>query len=303
MTRRNPRASRRPSHRPRAHAPARHQPRRRFGQHFLSPTWARKIVDAIAPRPGDVFLEIGPGAGALTLPLAESGAPVLAVEIDRDLVADLAPRVPRNVTVLTGDVLTTDVLAFLTGLEPQRTPHDAHLPPPTRRFRIVGNLPYNISSPLLFRMIEWHRRHAIFADATIMLQREVADRIVAKPNTREYGVLTVMLGMHARTQRLINLPPTAFKPAPKVHSAVINLTFTPPSVRVADEALFERMVKAMFGQRRKTLANALKSFDATAPAILALARIDGRRRPETLDLAEMAHLADLFAAVRQGRVL
>jgi 16S rRNA (adenine1518-N6/adenine1519-N6)-dimethyltransferase len=269
----------------------------------LSPTWARKIVDAIAPRPGDVFLEIGPGAGALTLPLAESGAPILAVEIDRDLVADLAPRVPRNVTVMSGDVLTTDVLAFLTGLEPQRTPHDAHLPPPTRRFRIVGNLPYNISSPLLFRMIEWHRRHAIFADATIMLQREVADRIVAKPNTREYGVLTVMLGMHARTQRLINLPPTAFKPAPKVHSAVINLTFTPPSVRVADEALFERMVKAMFGQRRKTLANALKSFDATAPAILALARIDGRRRPETLQLSEMAHLADLFAAVRQGRVL
>jgi 16S rRNA (adenine1518-N6/adenine1519-N6)-dimethyltransferase len=303
MTRRPPRDARRPAHRPRPHAPARHQPRRRFGQHFLSPTWARKIADAIAPRPGDVFLEIGPGAGALTLPLAESGAPILAVEIDRDLVADLAPRVPRNVTVMSGDVLTTDVLAFLTGLEPQRTPHDAHLPPPARRFRIVGNLPYNISSPLLFRMIEWHRRHAIFADATIMLQREVADRIVAKPDSREYGVLTVMLGMHATTRRLINLPPAAFKPAPKVHSAVVNLTFTPPSVRVADEALFERMVKAMFGQRRKTLANALKSFDATAPAILALAQIDGRRRPETLQLAEMAHLADLFAAVRQGRVL
>ncbi len=303
MTRRDPRASRRSTHRPRAHAPARHQPRRRFGQHFLSATWARKIVDAIAPRPGDVFLEIGPGAGALTLPLAESGAPVLAVEVDRDLVADLAPRVPPNVTVLSGDVLKTDVLAFLTGLEPQRTPHDAHLPPPARRFRIVGNLPYNISSPLLFRMIEWHRRHAIFEDATIMLQREVADRIVAKPNSREYGVLTVMLGMHARTQRLLNLPPTAFKPAPKVHSAVINLTFTPPSVRVADEALLERMVKAMFGHRRKTLANALKGFDATAPAVLALAHIDGRRRPETLSLAEMAHLADLFAAVRQGRVL
>jgi len=218
-------------------------------------------------------------------------------------VADLAPRVPRNVTLMSGDVLQTDVLAFLSGLEPQRTPTDAHLPPPVRRFRIVGNLPYNISTPLLFRLIEWHRRHAIFADATVMLQAEVATRLLAKPGTRDYGVLTVMLGMHAEVTRLLNLPPGAFSPPPKVQSTVVQVTFTPPAARVADEALFERMVKGIFSQRRKTLANALKSFDPTAPAVLALAGLDGRRRPETLQLTEMARLADLFASVRQGRVL
>jgi 16S rRNA (adenine1518-N6/adenine1519-N6)-dimethyltransferase len=280
-----------------------HRPRKRFGQHFLAPAWAQKIVKAIDAQPGDVFLEIGPGKGALTLPLAETGAPILAIEIDRDLVRDLAPRVPSNVTMLTGDVLSTDVLAFLSGLEPQRTPGDANLPASRRRFRIVGNLPYNISTPLLFRLIEWHRRHGIFADATVMLQREVADRLVAKPGTRDYGVLTVMLGVHAQTRTLIKLPPGAFKPAPKVDSSVVSVTFTPPSVRISDEALFERMVKAIFGQRRKTLANALKSFDPTAPAVLALAGLDGRRRPETLQVSEMAHLADLFASVRRAPVL
>jgi 16S rRNA (adenine1518-N6/adenine1519-N6)-dimethyltransferase len=167
----------------------------------------------------------------------------------------------------------------------------------------VGNLPYNISSPILFRLLELQRRHAAFADATVMVQREVADRLVAKPGTKDYGVLTVMLGLHTRIVRLLDLPPGAFRPAPKVRSTVVQLTFGPPAVRVPDEALFERMVKAMFGQRRKTVSNALKAFDATAPAVVALSGIDGRRRPETLDLAEMARLADLFASVRRPAVL
>ncbi len=289
------RPARRPSTKPRA--------RKRFGQHFLQPTWARKVVAAVDPHPGDVFLEIGPGTGALTLPLAEAGAPILAVEIDRDLVAALAPRVPRNVTVMSGDVLTTDVLAVLSGLEPQRPPDLAAAPAPTRRFRIVGNLPYYIASPILVRLIEWHRREAVFADATVMVQREMADRLVARPGTKDYGVLTVLLAQHARITRELDLPSSAFKPAPKVRSSVVRLTFGPPAVKLVDEALFERMVKAMFGQRRKTLANALKAFDPTAPAVLALAGIDSRRRPETLDLQEMARLADLFSSVRQPRML
>jgi 16S rRNA (adenine1518-N6/adenine1519-N6)-dimethyltransferase len=251
-----------------------------------------------------VFLEVGPGTGALTLPLAESGAPILAVEIDRDLVADLAARAPRNVTVMSGDVLTTDVLAVLSGLEPQRPPQIDREPASVpRRFRVVGNLPYYIASPILIRLIEWHRRDAVFADATIMVQREMADRLVAKPGTKAYGVLTVLLSQHARITRLLDLPTTAFKPPPKVRSSVVRLEFGPPAVRVVEEALFERMVKAMFGQRRKTLANALKSFDPTAPAVLALAGIDGRRRPETLQLTEIARLADLFSSVRQPRML
>lgn len=301
MTRRPaPRSHRSPSRPATRSAP---KTRKRFGQHFLAPTWARRVVSAIDVQPGDVFLEIGPGSGALTLPLAESGAPILAVELDRDLVAALAPQVPANVTVMSGDVLTTDVLAVLSGLEPQRPPQTAPGSTPPRRFRIVGNLPYYIASPILVRLIDWHRREGVFADATVMVQREMADRLVAKPGKKAYGVLTVLLGQHARITRELDLPPTAFKPAPKVRSALIRLEFGPPAVRVVDEALFERMVKAMFGQRRKTLANALKGFDPTAPAVLALAGIDGRRRPETLQLEEMGRLADLFASVRQPRML
>lgn len=280
-----------------------HRARKRFGQHFLLPVWARRVAAAVDPQPGDVFLEIGPGSGALTLPLAESGAPILAVEIDRDLVAALAPQVPKNVTVMSGDVLTTDVLAVLSGLEPQRPPVPTAAPAPPRRFRIVGNLPYYIASPILVRLIEWHRREGVFADATVMVQREMADRLVAKPGKKDFGVLTVLLGQHARITRVLDLPAAAFKPAPKVRSAVIRLEFGPPAVRVVDEVLFERMVKAMFGQRRKTLTNALKGFDPTAPAVLALAGIDGMRRPETLQLEEMGRLADLFASVRQPRML
>lgn len=281
------------------------RPRKRYGQHFLAPSWAERVAKVVDPQPGDVFLEIGPGTGALTLPLAGSGAPVLAVEIDRDLVADLAPRVPANVTVMSADVLTADVLAVLSGLEPQRPPGTSSpgAAVPTRRFRIVGNLPYNIASPILVRLIEWHRREGVFADATVMLQKEMADRLVARPGKKDYGVLTVLLGQHARISRLLELPSSAFKPAPKVRSSVIRLEFGPPAVRVVDEVLFERMVKAMFGQRRKTLANALKSFDPTAPAVLALAGIDSRRRPETLDIEEMGRLADLFSSVRRPRML
>lgn len=277
--------------------------RKRFGQHFLAPAWARKVVQAVDVRPGDIFLEIGPGAGAITLPLADTGAPILAVEIDRDLVAELAPRVPPNVTVLSGDILTSDVLAFLSGLEPQHPLQTGSNPAAARRFRVVGNLPYNLTSPILVRLLEWHRSHAVFADATVMVQREVADRLVAKPGTKAYGVLTVTLGLHARVTRLLDLPAGAFKPPPKVRSSVIHMVFGPPAARVLDEVLFERMVKMMFGQRRKTLSNALKAFDPTAPAVLALAGIDGRRRPETLQLTEMARLAELFSSVRQPRVL
>jgi len=247
-----------------------------------------------------VFLEIGPGTGALTLPLAATGVPVLAVDVDRDLVSDLARRVPSNVTVIAGDVLTTDVLAYMSGLEPQRPPQQSAGPAPTRRYRVVGNLPYYIASPILFRLLDWHHTRGLFADATVMLQREVADRLIAKPGTKAYGVLTVMLTLHADVRRLLDLPPGAFYPPPKVRSSVVQLTFRPPAARVSDPILFERMLKAIFGQRRKTLANALKRFDPAAAAVLELSELDGRRRPETLQLAEIAQLAELLAAQRRG---
>jgi 16S rRNA (adenine1518-N6/adenine1519-N6)-dimethyltransferase len=279
------------------------RPRKRFGQHFLSPGWARQVVAAIDPAPGDVFLEIGSGRGALTLPLADSGAPILAVEIDRDLVADLAAHVPSNVTLLSGDILTVDVVAFLSGLEPQQPASAPAGLRPARRFRVVGNLPYNISAPLLFRLLEFHRRLGFFADATVMLQREVAGRLLAEPGTKDYGVLTVMTTAHATISRLLELPPGAFVPAPQVRSTVVRLTFGDTDFRVSDEALFERIVRTMFQQRRKTLGNALKPLNRDAAEIVRRAGIDDRRRPETLQVTEIARLAEQFASTLRAPVL
>jgi 16S rRNA (adenine1518-N6/adenine1519-N6)-dimethyltransferase len=256
------------------------------------------VVKAIDVLPQDVLLEIGPGAGAITLPLAAIGAPILAVEIDRDLAGDLAGRVPPNVSLMTADFLRTDVVPFLTALQPNLPPALEGAAPPARRFRVVGNLPYNLSSPILFRLIELSRAHALFTDATLMVQREVADRLVAKPCTKAYGVLSVFAQIYADIERRLDLPPSAFSPAPKVRSSVIRLTFRRSPVRIVDEHLFQVVVKTAFMQRRKTLANALKPFDQTAPAVLAIAGIEGTRRAETLTLAEFAKLTEIFASVR-----
>jgi 16S rRNA (adenine1518-N6/adenine1519-N6)-dimethyltransferase len=275
-----------------------HQARKRFGQHFLLPQWAAKVVKAIDPQPGDVFLEIGPGTGAITHPLAATGVPILAVELDRDLVRSLAPTLPRTVTLLSGDVLSVDVIAFLRGLEPQRAVDatlGAHRPIPPARYRVVGNLPYNVATPILLHLIELHRRHQLFADATVMLQREVADRLTARPGTKAYGALTILPSVHATITRLVDLPPGAFRPAPKVRSSVVRLAFGPPAVSVTNDALFERLIKGLFMHRRKTLANVLKRFAPNGLDVLARSGLDGRRRPETLSAQEIARLTDLFA--------
>ena len=261
--------------------------RRRFGQHFLEPVWAGKVLDAIAPSRDDVFLEIGPGPGALTLKLAPKVAQLVAIEIDRDLIAALTPKLPSNASILAGDVLDVDLLGALP---------DKHAP-----IRVAGNLPYNISSPILFRLLELQTKRPI-QDATLMLQREVADRIVAKPGTAEYGVLSVLLQWRAEIARVLAIPPGAFRPPPDVRSALIRLTFRPPAFVLKDAVLFERMVRSMFTQRRKTLANALGVFagelGVDAARVLAGSGIDPRRRPETLEVIETARLADAFAAVK-----
>lgn len=260
-------------------------PRKRFGQHFLEPVWADKVADAIAPSRDDVFLEIGPGPGALTLRLAPNVARLVAIEIDRDLIAALTPKLPSNASIIAGDVLNLDV--------------DAVLPETDTPLRIAGNLPYNISSPILVRLLELQSKRPV-KDATLMLQREVADRIVAKPGTAEYGVLSVLLQWRAEIVRVLAIPPGAFRPRPEVRSALIRLTFRPPAFELKDAALFERMVRRMFTQRRKTLANALGAFGeevgVDAGRVLAESGIDPRRRPETLEVIETARLADTFAA-------
>lgn len=275
--------------------------RKRFGQHFLAAKWAEKVVRTIDPQPGDIFLEIGPGQGALTFPLAKTGAPILAVELDRDLLAELAPRVPPNVSLMSGDILRTDVLPFLTGLQPQNLPGTATTAP--RRYRIVGNLPYNLSTPILFKLLEWQAQTGMFSDATVMLQREVADRLAAKPGTKAWGALSLYLQLDTHINVPLRLPPGAFNPPPKVHSAIAHLTFQPRTVRISDQDIFDRLVRTMFSLRRKTLNNVLKSYDPAAPAVLGILGIDGMRRPETLSLAELGRLVEGLASAKRSTVL
>ncbi len=269
--------------------------RKRFAQHFLEPAWVAKLVTAIDPQPSDSLLEIGPGRGAITLPLSSRVGRLLAVEIDRDLAASLEARQLPGVTTLTGDFLHLDVPAAVLAWLGRPLGPGADV-------RVVGNLPYNVSSPILFRLLELAATTGGLRDAVLMLQAEVADRLVSRVGTAEYGVLTVLTALGAEAERLLNLPPGAFRPAPKVRSAVVRLSFRPPPVPVADMSLLVAMVRSMFTQRRKTLLNALKPFatDHGLPAgeALATAGIAPIRRPETLQLIEIAALADVFHSAK-----
>jgi 16S rRNA (adenine1518-N6/adenine1519-N6)-dimethyltransferase len=262
------------------------RPRRRFGQHFLQPAWIERVVAAIAPQPSDQIIEIGPGTGALTFALAPRVETIVAVELDRDLAAHLAPRKPVNVNLVQGDFLRTDLEKLRAGLR--------HSP---RSLRVVGNLPYNVASPILFRLLGDERALQPYSDATLMVQREVADRLVAQPGSKAYGVMTILVRLRADVSRLLSLPPGAFRPAPAVSSAVVRLRFRPPPVPLPDETLLTHLVQTVFNQRRKTLANALRPFAAAFPEAtdpVARAGLDPRQRPETMDLADFARLADVF---------
>jgi 16S rRNA (adenine1518-N6/adenine1519-N6)-dimethyltransferase len=170
--------------------------------------------------------------------------------------------------------------------------------------RIAGNLPYNVASPILFKLLELFDAGLPFLDATVMLQREVADRLLASPGTRDYGVLTVLIQHRARVARLLQLPAGAFRPAPKVLSTVVRLRFHAPDPVVTDPAVFAALTQSIFTRRRKTVANALLAYDRSAHLAprLALERagIDSQRRPETLDIGELARLADIFASAGPG---
>jgi 16S rRNA (adenine1518-N6/adenine1519-N6)-dimethyltransferase len=267
--------------------------RKRFGQHFLERAWADKVVAAIAPSSRDVFLEIGPGRGAMTRPLAERVQQVIAVEIDRDLAADLrAAAIPRT-TILTADFLDTTASGLEAALRSSRVA-------PGSPVRVAGNLPYNVASPILFRLCDLHAEGLPITDATLMLQREVADRLTAAPGSSNYGVLTILIQLVATVNRLLDLPPGAFRPPPKVRSTVVRLSFHAPAPRPGDLALFTSLVRSAFTRRRKTLANALRAnawLDARAvEKALAAAGIDGGRRPETLEIAEFVRLADAIHA-------
>ena len=266
--------------------------RKRFGQHFLAPAWADKVIGAIDPSAGDDFLEIGPGPGALTSRLARRVRRLTAIEIDRDLAADLRPQLPPNTEIVVADFLETDLGCYLA-----RGP-----------LRVAGNLPYNLSSPIIFKLLAAAQLlgagpgTAGLIDATVMLQREVADRLVARVGTKDYGVLTIFTALNADVRRMLSLPPGAFRPAPKVHSAVVRLTFRPSPLSAGSEAIFEPMVKTMFMQRRKTLLNALGAYAESVghdtKSVLREAEIDPVRRPETLTQQDLLRLVSAFSAAR-----
>jgi len=264
--------------------------RKRFGQHFLhDPRVLDRIVQALAVHPGDTLVEIGPGRGALTERLlALRGCTLDAIEIDRDLAAQLRGRLSGspNRALHEGDALEFDFSA----LARERG----------RRLRIVGNLPYNISTPLLFHLL---RHSAAIADLTVMLQREVVARIAAAPGDRDYGRLTVMLAPQLQAERLFDVGPGAFQPPPQVWSSVVRLTMRPqPLFPVSPH--YAEVVAAAFAQRRKTLRNALSQM-LRADEISACA-IDPQARPGTLapeafnSLAEAVGRAALDRA-RGGR--
>jgi 16S rRNA (adenine1518-N6/adenine1519-N6)-dimethyltransferase len=248
--------------------------RKRFGQHFLhDQTVLQRIAAAVDPRPGEHVVEIGPGNGALTARLLERLAPIDAVEIDRDLAAALRARWPQALHLHEGDALKFDFSELAASRGGQ--------------LRLVGNLPYNVSTPLLFHFLQ-HRN--CIADLTVMLQREVIERMAARPGGGDYGRLTVMLAPWFDIEKLFDVGPGAFQPPPRVWSSVARLVVL-REPRFAVPPAFGPLVAQAFSQRRKTLRNSLRSLlDAAA---IASAGIDPAARPETLAPEQFAQLAAL----------
>ena len=259
--------------------------RRRLGQHFLESAWVDKLLTKLDPAREDTFLEIGPGRGALTLPLAERCAHVTAVEIDPVLALALRSRAPDTVSVVTADVLALD-FARLELCSPARA---------------VGNLPYNVATQILLKLLGYSAHGSRLSDAMIMLQREVADRVTGVPGTRAWGPLAVATRLSAMPTRVMTLPPGAFRPMPTVQSAVVRLEFRPAPVSIGDRPLFDALVRELFTQRRKTALNALRPFarrrsHLPASEVFARARVDASHRPGELDLSELAELSAVLAS-------
>ncbi|MCI2244806.1 16S rRNA (adenine(1518)-N(6)/adenine(1519)-N(6))-dimethyltransferase RsmA [Xanthomonas indica] len=246
-----------------------------LGQHFLSDRhYIDSIVRAVDPKPGDRLVEIGPGQGAITFPLLRRHGQLTVIEFDRDLIAPLTAAAAGvgELTILNRDVLSVDFAALAEGAP----------------IRLVGNLPYNISSPILFHALD---HAAAIADMHFMLQKEVVDRMAADPGSKVYGRLSVMLQAYCEVTSLFVVPPGAFRPPPKVDSAVVRLVPRPPqTVGIADPKRFADVVRAAFGQRRKTLRNALNGVCDAAQFEAAGVRPDARA--EQLEVADFVRLAN-----------
>jgi len=255
----------------------RHKARKRFGQNFLTdPMVIQKIVDSITPRPDDLFIEIGPGRAALTKPLAATGAELHLVEIDRNLANRLAAQFRSHscVQVHVGDALKMD-FADISGKRP---------------FRLAGNLPYNISTPLLFHALKWSE---LIIDMHFMLQSEVVNRMAASPPSKAWGRLSIMCQYHCEVVPLFTVPAESFSPVPKVQSKIVKLIpHREPPVQIVSKKVFDRLVTQAFSMRRKTLRNSLRGLlDAS---LIESAGIDPGLRAEALGLEQFAALANLM---------
>ncbi len=257
-----------------------HQARKRFGQNFLAePYYINRIVDSIAPQPQDQMVEIGPGLGAITELLLDKVASLNVVELDRDLIPRLQTKFAdaNNFQIHHCDALKFDFASLVNSENKQK-------------LRIVGNLPYNISTPLIFHLLQY-KTH--IQDMYFMLQREVVERICAEPSTKAYGRLSVMSQYHCETQMLFTVPPGAFQPAPKVNSAIVRLM--PRSIqplKPVKEQLLAKVVTESFNQRRKTIRNNLKHW--LCETDFELLKIEPSARPETLTVEDYLTLTNLI---------
>lgn len=266
-----------------------HAPRKRFGQNFLHDTSIiRQIVDGVRLSRGDNLLEIGPGLGALTEPLLAEVDAMTVIELDRDLASSLRINIGANshpnFTIINDNAMHIDYRQLATEVG-------------RGAFRVVGNLPYNISTPILFRLLEFSD---VITDMHFMLQKEVVDRITAEPNTKAYGRLSVIMQYHCTADYLLTVPNGAFNPPPKVTSAVFRLTpFKEKPMQAKDERLFADIVRETFNHRRKTLRAIFKSV-SLLPILddedFDQANINPQARPETLSVADFVRLSDVALA-------
>jgi 16S rRNA (adenine1518-N6/adenine1519-N6)-dimethyltransferase len=254
--------------------------RKRFGQNFLTDANViDQIISEINPLKSDRILEIGPGRGALTDRLLRSGCQLELVEIDRDLVKILQQKLGPGVNIYSADVLKFDFSQLASHTE---------IPQP---IRVVGNLPYNISTPLLFKLFQYNE---LFVDLTFMLQLEVVNRITAQANSRDYGRLTIMASYYCEAEKLFDVPPESFTPQPKVNSAIVRLSPRKnPPIPVKDIKLLEQLLITAFSKRRKTVRNALRTY-LTSEELIAL-NIDPGLRPENLTPEEYFQCANYLS--------
>jgi 16S rRNA (adenine1518-N6/adenine1519-N6)-dimethyltransferase len=266
--------------------------KRSLGQNFLVGShYPRRIVDSVAPRSGETIVEIGPGQGALTGLLIESGARVIAIELDPELIPRLSEMFSGrdNFRLIEADALKADYCELIA---------------PDATARVVANLPYYISTPILQHLIEYR---SCISEMTLMLQREVVERITASPGGKEYGFLSVLAQFYCQVEKLFDVPPGAFRPSPKVYSSALRLRARArPAAPVNNEALMIELTKALFAQRRKTILNNLRAGwnrlglpgQFAIADLLSSCKLDPKRRAEELSIEEIARLADAIAAPR-----